>query len=123
MTDPVLAHALDRQPELIETLKTLVACPSVGADPTMAQGTEDARRIVESLLDAMGFRNTRRLTPADGHGQPALYAERIDAPGKPTILVYAHYDVQPSDPLHKWNTPPFEVVERDGRQYGRRNSL
>ncbi|SMX47934.1 dipeptidase [Maliponia aquimaris] len=119
MTDPVLAHALDRQPQLIETLKTLVACPSVGADPAMAQGMEDARRIVEARLVAMGFANAQRLTPADGRGQPAIYAERIDAPGKPTILVYAHYDVQPPDPLAKWETPPFEPVERDGRLYGR----
>lgn len=119
MTDPVLAHALDRQPELIETLKALVACPSVGADPAMAQGMEDARQIIEAHLDAMGFQNRQRLTPDDGSGQPAIYAERRDAPGKPTILVYAHYDVQPSDPLEKWDTPPFEAVERDGRLYGR----
>ncbi|WP_394691796.1 M20/M25/M40 family metallo-hydrolase [Hoeflea sp.] len=118
-TDPVLAHALARQPQLIKVLKALVSCPSVGADPAMAHGMEDARRIIETQLDAMGFENRRRLTPADGSGQPAVFAERLDAPGKPTILVYAHYDVQPSDPLEKWQTPPFEMVERDGRLYGR----
>jgi acetylornithine deacetylase/succinyl-diaminopimelate desuccinylase-like protein len=119
MTDPVLDYALDRQPQLIEALKTLVACPSVGADPAMAQGMEDARRLIEARIDAMGFQNRQRLTPAGGTGQPALYAERMDAPGKPTMLVYAHYDVQPSDPLNKWDTPPFEPVEREGRLYGR----
>jgi len=119
MTDPVLAHALNRQPQLIEALKTLVACPSVGADPAMAHGMEDARKLIEERLDAMGFQNCQRLTPADGSGQPAIYGERLDAPGKPTILVYAHYDVQPSDPLDKWDTHPFEPVERDGRLYGR----
>jgi len=118
-TDPVLSYALARQPQLIGTLKTLVSCPSVGADPAMAQGMEDARRIIETQLHAMGFQNRQRLTPADGSGQPAIYAERMDAPGKPTILVYAHYDVQPSDPLDKWQSPPFEAVERDGRLYGR----
>jgi acetylornithine deacetylase/succinyl-diaminopimelate desuccinylase-like protein len=119
MTDPVLAHALDHQPQLIEALKTLVACPSVGADPAMAQGMEDARQLIEARLASMGFQNRKRLTPADGSGQPAIYGERMDAPGKPTILVYAHYDVQPSDPLNKWDTPPFDAVERDGRLYGR----
>lgn len=119
MTDPVLAHALDRQPQLIEILKALVACPSVGADPALAQGMEAARRIIETRLDAMAFQNRQRLTPTDGSGHPAIFAERADAPGKPTILIYAHYDVQPSDPLDKWNTPPFEAVERDGRLYGR----
>lgn len=118
-TDPVLSYALARQTQLIDVLKTLVSCPSVGADPAMAQGMEDARRIIEAQLDAMGFQNRQRLTPTDGSGQPAIYAERMDAPGKPTILVYAHYDVQPSDPLDKWETPPFEPVERDGRLYGR----
>lgn len=119
MTDPVLAHALDQQGHLIEVLKTLVACPSVGADPAMAQGMEDARQIIEARLDAMAFQNRQRLTPAGGTGQPAIFAERMDAPGKPTLLVYAHYDVQPSDPADKWHTPPFEAVEKDGRLYGR----
>ncbi|MFT4916878.1 MAG: acetylornithine deacetylase/succinyl-diaminopimelate desuccinylase-like protein [Yoonia sp.] len=119
MTDSVLTHALDRQPQLIEVLKTLVACPSVGADPTMAKGMEDARQLIEAHIDAMGFQHLERLTPSDGSGQPAIYAERMDAPGKPTMLVYAHYDVQPSDPLNKWDSPPFEPIERDGRLYGR----
>ncbi|MAC73940.1 MAG: peptidase M20 [Marinovum sp.] len=119
MTDRVLAHALDHQPQLIETLKALVACPSVGADPTMEQGMEDARELIEANLDAMGFENRRRLTASDGSGQPSLFAERLDASGAPTILIYAHYDVQPSDPADKWDTPPFEATERQGRLYGR----
>ena len=119
MSDPVLDHALDRQAHLIDGLKALVACPSVGADPAMAQGMEDARRLIEERLDAMAFANRTRLSPPDGTGQPSIYAERLDAPGAPTILIYAHYDVQPADPLDKWDTPPFEMTERDGRLYGR----
>ncbi|MEM6615428.1 MAG: M20/M25/M40 family metallo-hydrolase [Pseudomonadota bacterium] len=119
MSDPVLAFAKQHELELIEALKRLVACPSVGADPAMAEGMEDARRLIEARLDAMGFQNRQRLTPKDGGGEPALYAERMDAPGKPTILVYAHYDVQPPDPIGKWDTPPFEAVVRDQRLYGR----
>jgi acetylornithine deacetylase/succinyl-diaminopimelate desuccinylase-like protein len=119
MSDPVLVHAMEHKPMLIEALKTLVACPSVGVDPAMADGMEAARNLIEARIDAMGFQNRQRLTPADGRGQPAIYAERMDALGKPTILVYAHYDVQPPDPLHLWETPPFEPVERDQRLYGR----
>jgi acetylornithine deacetylase/succinyl-diaminopimelate desuccinylase-like protein len=119
MTDPVLTHALDQQPLLITTLKKLVACPSVGADPAMAQGMEDARQIIEARLDAMAFKNCKRLTPSDGSGKPAIYAESLDAPGRPTMLVYAHYDVQPADPLDKWDSPPFETAEREGRLFGR----
>ena len=119
MSDPVLAHALDRQPQLVAALRALVACPSVGADPAMAQGMEDARRLIETRIDAMGFANRRRLTLPDGTGQPAIYAERLDAPDKPTLLVYAHYDVQPPDPLTKWQSPPFEATERDNKLFGR----
>lgn len=119
MTDPVLSYAHVQMPQLIADIKTLVSYPSVGADPAMARGMEDARDFIESRIAAMGFQNAQRLTPPDKSGQPALFAERRDAPGKPTILVYAHYDVQPPDPLDKWVSPPFEAVERDGRLYGR----
>ncbi|MEM6635763.1 MAG: M20/M25/M40 family metallo-hydrolase [Pseudomonadota bacterium] len=119
MDDPVLAHAFEHEPGLIEAIKVLVSCPSVGADPAMAQGMEDARRLIEARLDDMGFQNRQRLSPADGGGQAALYAERMDAPGKPTILVYGHYDVQPPDPLEKWHTSPFQPVVLGQRIYGR----
>lgn len=119
MTDPVLTYAHAHQPQLIADLKTLVSYPSVGADPAMAQGMEDARRFIETRITAMGFANAQRLTPPDGSGQAALYAERLDAPDRPTILVYAHYDVQPPDPLDKWHSPPFKASERDGKLFGR----
>lgn len=119
MTDPVLTYAHASQSRLIDDLKTLVSFPSVGADPAMAQGMEDARSFIKARIEKMGFKNCQRLTPPDGSGQASLYGERLDAPGKPTLLVYAHYDVQPSDPQDKWDTPPFEAVEKDGRLYGR----
>ncbi|MBM1690815.1 M20/M25/M40 family metallo-hydrolase [Sulfitobacter geojensis] len=119
MSDPVVTHALAHETQLIEDLKTLVAFPSVGADPAMAQGMEDARVFIEQRIAAMGFQNTQRLTPPDGSGHAALYGERMDAPGKPTMLIYAHYDVQPADPLEKWNTPPFTATEADGKLFGR----
>ncbi len=118
MSDRVLTNALSRQSALIESLAALVACPSVGADPAMAGGMEEARHLIETRLDSMGFRNRQRLSAADQAGQPAIYADRIDAPGKPTVLVYAHYDVQPPDPIEKWDSPPFKLTERNGRLIG-----
>ena len=53
------------------------------------------------------------------NGNPLAYAEWLGAPGKPTILIYGHYDVQPADPLELWNTPPFEGTVRDGKIFGR----
>ena len=119
MSDAVLEYALNKRASLIEELKELVACPSVGADPAMADGMEKARQLIEQKLDQMGFQNRQRLVSGGGSGQPAIFAERLDAPDKPTMLIYAHYDVQPPDPEDKWHTPPFEPVEKDDRIYGR----
>ena len=120
MTDPALAHALDHIDSFRATLAHLVAAPSVGADPDQAQGMETARQILENLLQQAGFKNLQRLGPGpDEPGQPALYGERLDAPGLPTLLVYGHYDVQPPEPLDLWDSPPFKLTERDGRLYGR----
>ncbi|GJM76602.1 hypothetical protein HMSSN036_88180 [Paenibacillus macerans] len=57
------------------------------------------------------------IHPTAGH--PVVYAEHLHAPGKPTILVYGHYDVQPVDPLNLWETPPFEPSIRNGKLYAR----
>jgi acetylornithine deacetylase/succinyl-diaminopimelate desuccinylase-like protein len=101
---------------VVARIAALVAQPSVGADPAFAAGMEGARRLLEARLAELGFTGARRLT---GGGHSALYAERLDAPGRPTLLVYGHYDVQPPDPLGLWRTPPFEPTLRDGRLYGR----
>ncbi|WP_289033028.1 M20/M25/M40 family metallo-hydrolase [uncultured Roseibium sp.] len=117
MRDPVEHYALGWQDLLIGRLSEFVSFPSVGADPAMADGMETARQWLEALLTDIGFQNIQRLQADEG--QPALYAERLDAPGKPTLLVYAHYDVQPDAPLEKWDTPPFEATEVGDRIYGR----
>ncbi|MDT8345836.1 MAG: M20/M25/M40 family metallo-hydrolase [Thermohalobaculum sp.] len=119
MSDPVLGHALAGRDALIARLEALIRCPSVGVDPAAAEGMEAARRLIETWAVEAGFSGLRRLSAPDGSGQPAIYAERCDAPGRPTILVYGHYDVQPPEPLGAWTTPPFEPAIRDGRMFGR----
>ncbi|MEJ7605993.1 MAG: M20/M25/M40 family metallo-hydrolase [Bryobacteraceae bacterium] len=57
------------------------------------------------------------IIAAEGH--PLVYGEWLHAPGKPTVLLYGHYDVQPPDPLELWRTPPFEPTIRDGNIYAR----
>src|SRR5438128_2964310 len=57
------------------------------------------------------------IIPTDKH--PLVYADWMHAPGKPTVLCYGHYDVQPPDPLDEWKSPPFEPTVRDGNLYAR----
>ncbi len=116
MTDPVRAHLAETAPQILDRLKALVRAPSVSTDPAYAEGMATARRILGERLVAAGFES---VTELEAGGHPALYAEWLGAPGRPTFLVYGHYDVQPPDPLDLWVSPPFEPTERGGHLYGR----
>ena len=100
----------------IDELKAYLAIPSISALPEHAA---DIRRCAEwsaGELRRIGMQNVRLIeTP----GNPVVYADWLGAPGKPTILFYGHYDVQPVDPLEKWVSPPFEATVRDGELYAR----
>lgn len=100
----------------LEELKEFLRFPSISA---LSAHKEDMVRTAQWLaaaLERAGLENARIL-PTAGH--PAVYAEWLHAPGAPTALVYGHYDVQPVDPLHLWETPPFEPSIRDGKIYAR----
>jgi acetylornithine deacetylase/succinyl-diaminopimelate desuccinylase-like protein len=75
-----------------------------------------AAEFVAAELRRIGMDNVE-IIPDQGH--PLLYADWLHAPGKPTVLMYAHYDVQPPDPLDEWHTPPFEPTERNNNIYAR----
>src|ERR671930_115226 len=100
----------------LDELKKLLAIPSISALPEHAG---DVRRCAEWIADEMrriGMQNVRLIeTP----GNPVVYGDWLNAAGKPTILFYGHYDVQPVDPLNLWTTPPFEADVRDGEIYAR----
>jgi acetylornithine deacetylase/succinyl-diaminopimelate desuccinylase-like protein len=103
MSDAVIAHLAADRPAILDRLKALLRIPSVSTDPAFAADMQAAR---DFLLDG-------------GQGQPAVFGEWLDAPGRPTLIIYGHYDVQPPDPLDLWQSPPFEPTERDGRLYAR----
>lgn len=90
----------------IEELSGYVAIPSISRDAT----TETMQMAAEWLASRLDFANGRVL-PTAGH--PVVRGEWLGAPGAPTILVYGHYDVQPTGDLAEWKTPPFELI-RDG---------
>ena len=98
-----------------EQLKQLIRIPSVSAQPAHAADTRRAAEFVRDDLAAMGLKAELIETP----GHPVIYAESPGAPGKPTVLVYGHYDVQPPEPLEPWLSPPFEPTVRDGNLYAR----
>ena len=98
-----------------DTLIEFLKIPSISAQP---ERKGDVRKGCEFLRDYLvGLGLEPKIHETDGH--PILYAEYLKAEGKPTALVYGHYDVQPVDPLDLWNSPPFEPVIKDGIIYAR----
>lgn len=101
--------------EYLEELKRWIAVPSISADPARAG---DVRRCCERLVERMGEIGLEaRVLETDGN--PIAYAQWLEAPGAPVVLIYGHYDVQPADPIELWHSPPFEGTVRDGKIFGR----
>jgi acetylornithine deacetylase/succinyl-diaminopimelate desuccinylase-like protein len=114
--DPVIDFIHVNRDRYVDELKGYLAIPSISALPDHAA---DVRRCAEWTATEMrrvGLENVR-LEETPGH--PAVYGEWLGAPGKPTILYYGHYDVQPVDPVALWTSPPFEATVRDGEIYAR----
>ena len=108
----------DSWPAMRSDLAGLVEVASVSAAGFDPSPVRRCARIAAVQLEAAGFRGVRLLEADDAH--PAVYGEIPPAnAGAPTVLLYAHYDVQPPGPARLWNTPPFEPVEIGGRLYGR----
>ncbi len=98
-----------------EQLKSLIRIPSVSAQPQHDADTRRAAELIRDDLSAMGL--PAELIETKRH--PLVYAEWLGAAGKPTLLIYGHYDVQPPEPLEPWLSPPFEPTVRDGNLYAR----
>ncbi|MFZ5496624.1 MAG: M20/M25/M40 family metallo-hydrolase [Verrucomicrobiota bacterium] len=99
----------------VEKLKEYVRHASVSADPQFKAGMAGAQQFVSGLLKDMGF--AVEAVPTALH--PVIVAKRGTNPAWPHVIIYGHYDVQPPDPLDKWQTPPFEPVVKGERMYGR----
>lgn len=109
-------HAQENRDRFLEELMTLVRIPSISALP---QHRGDVRRAADWLLDHLrGLGFATEIIPIEG-GHPMVYGEWLQAPGKPTVLFYGHYDVQPVDPLEEWISPPFEPTQRGDNLYAR----
>jgi acetylornithine deacetylase/succinyl-diaminopimelate desuccinylase-like protein len=105
-----------RREQHLTELYEFLRIPSVSAKSEHKRDTERAADWVADHLRSAGF-ETVQVVPTNLH--PLVYAQSLKAPGKPTVLVYGHYDVQPPEPLELWTSPPFEPQARNGNIYGR----
>ena len=106
----------EHESPFLEELLEFVRIPSVSTLPEHKDDVARAARFVADALKRAGMENVEVISTAK---HPLVYADWLRAPGKPTVLCYGHYDVQPPDPLELWETPPFEPSIRNGNIYAR----
>ncbi|HYO82200.1 MAG TPA: dipeptidase [Bryobacteraceae bacterium] len=116
MPNDIGNYVRENEGRLLDELKTFLRIPSISTLPENKADVERAASFTAEALSDAGMENVE-IIPTDGH--PLVYADWLHAPGKPTVLMYGHYDVQPPDPMDLWHTPPFEPTVRDGNIYAR----
>lgn len=109
-------YITEHENAFLEDLQGWLRIPSISTLPEHNADMYSAANYAVAQLQRIGFDNTG-LIQTQGH--PLVYGEWLKAAGKPTVLVYGHYDVQPVDPIELWHTPPFEPTIRDGNIYAR----
>ena len=110
------AYLADNTLRYLDELIDFLRIPSISSLPEHAADVKRAAEWVSERMKAAGLEAVRIL-PTEGH--PVVYGQWLNAPDKPTILIYGHFDTQPVDPLELWTQPPFEPVIRDDRIYAR----
>ncbi|RLQ90493.1 dipeptidase [Planomicrobium sp. Y74] len=105
-----------RRGDHLEELESFLRIPSVSS---LSEHKEDMLTAAEWLVNAFEKAGLENVKIDETGGHPLVYADWLHAEGKPTVLVYGHYDVQPVDPLHLWESPPFDPQVRDNKLYAR----
>ncbi len=113
---PWEAYLKDHGKRHLEELCEFLRIPSISSLPESA---DDVRKAGDWTADRLKSAGLERVRVLETGGHPVVYGEWLHAPGKPTALIYGHFDVQPVDPLDLWTDPPFEPTIRDGRVYAR----
>ena len=116
MSQATNAFVESNKDRLLDELKDFLRIPSISTLPEHKSDVQRAAQFVADSLKRAGLENVE-IIPTAKH--PLVYADWLHAPGKPTVLCYGHYDVQPPDPLELWTSPPFEPTLRDGNLYAR----
>jgi acetylornithine deacetylase/succinyl-diaminopimelate desuccinylase-like protein len=111
-----ISYAQDNRQRFVEQLEALLRIPSIS---TLPEHADDVARAADWFIDDLrSIGLTTELIPIEG-SHPLVYAEWRGAPGRPTVLFYGHYDVQPVDPLDEWTSPPFEPTRRGDDLFAR----
>ena len=100
----------------LDEMLDFLRIPSISSLPEHAGDVQRAAEWIANRMETAGIEGVC-IMPTGGH--PVVYGEWLHAPGKPTILIYGHFDTQPVDPLDLWSNPPFEPTVREGRVYAR----
>ena len=116
MASLAISFAKKNEKRFLEELKELLRIPSVSTLEEHRRDIDEAAGFVAVELKRIGLEHVEIVQTA---GLPLVYGDWLHAAGKPTVLVYAHYDVQPAEPLEEWISPPFEPTERDQNLYAR----
>ncbi len=116
MSEAIDRYVKENEPRFLEELKDFLRIPSISTLPENNEATHRAADFVADHLMAAGMEHVEVI---ETERHPLVYADWLHAPGKPTVLCYGHFDVQPPDPLDLWETPPFDPTERNGNLYAR----
>jgi acetylornithine deacetylase/succinyl-diaminopimelate desuccinylase-like protein len=116
MSEAIDRYVQEHEQRFLDELKELLRIPSISTLPEHNGDTHRAAEYAAGKLRSAGMENVE-IIETERH--PLVYADWLHAPGKPTVLCYGHFDVQPPDPLELWETPPFEPSERNGNLYAR----
>jgi acetylornithine deacetylase/succinyl-diaminopimelate desuccinylase-like protein len=106
----------EHEDQFINELLEFLRIPSISSLPDHAADVQRAAEWMEARMKVAGIESVRIMATG---GHPVAYGDWLHAPGRPTILIYGHFDTQPVDPLDLWDNPPFEPLIKDGRIYAR----
>lgn len=112
----VIDYIESNKDRYVGELEEFLRIPSIS---TLSENKKDMQIAAEFVSDKLRNAGLKKIEIFQTEGHPIVYGEWLGAPGKPTVLIYGHYDVQPVDPIDLWNSPPFEPTIKDGKIYAR----
>lgn len=114
--EKVVNYINNNRERYVEELKEFLRIPSISTLPEHKNDMNNAAQYVKNSLTRAGL---KKVFVHNTKGHPIIYGEWLGAPGKPTVLIYGHYDVQPVDPIELWDSPPFQPTVKGGKIYAR----